>query len=115
MAGLHCGRLLVAVGLPTGVTNAGFLRRLHQQSPFFLCKTLYQLPSLRGCVRFGPRSDEAVVKPCNAVYQSTQGSVGPGRVLGSLGALGCFCALRQAAGGMPNWVMNQRVKELAME
>jgi hypothetical protein len=36
-------------------------------------------------------------------------------VLGSLRALGCFCALRQAAGGMPNWVMNQRVKELAME
>ena len=26
----------------------------------------------------------------------------------------CFCA-RQVAGGMPNWVMNQRVKELAME
>ena len=26
----------------------------------------------------------------------------------------CFCA-RHAAGGMPNWVMNQRVKELAME
>lgn len=27
----------------------------------------------------------------------------------------CFCAVRHAAGGMPNWVMNQRVKELAME
>ncbi len=27
----------------------------------------------------------------------------------------CFCALRHAAGGMPNWVMNQRVKELAIE
>jgi hypothetical protein len=25
----------------------------------------------------------------------------------------CFCA-RHAAGGMPNWLMNQRVKELAM-
>ena len=90
MAGLHCGRLLVAVGLPTGVTNAGFLRRLYQQSPFFLWKS-------------------------QGAFQSSQGSVGSGRVLGSLGALGCFCALRQAAGGMPNWVMNQRVKELAME
>ncbi len=31
------------------------------------------------------------------------------------GATACFCARRHAAGGMPNWLMNQRVKELAME
>ena len=47
---------------------------------------------------------------------SVQSSLEPGRGLKSGGALtGCFCALRHAAGGMPNWVMNQRVKELAME
>ena len=40
----------------------------------------------------------------------------PDRVAGAIGALAaCFCELRHAAGGMPNWVMNQRVKELAME
>ncbi|MVV48006.1 hypothetical protein EJA72_07075 [Pseudomonas sp. PB120] len=26
-----------------------------------------------------------------------------------------FCVLRHVAGGMPNWAMNQRVNELAME
>jgi hypothetical protein len=26
-----------------------------------------------------------------------------------------FCVLRHAAGGMPNWLMNHRVNELAME
>ena len=29
--------------------------------------------------------------------------------------LGCLCEARHAAGGMPNWLMNQRVNELAME
>ncbi len=40
-----------------------------------------------------------------------------GRVFTSEGAFNVpgFCVLRQVAGGMPNWLMNQRVKELAME
>jgi hypothetical protein len=36
---------------------------------------------------------------------------------GSLGGFvpASFCELRHAAGGMPNWLMNHRVNELAME
>ena len=43
-----------------------------------------------------------------------QESAGSGRVVAAMEAVVCFCAARQTAGGMPNWVMNQRVKELAM-
>jgi hypothetical protein len=42
---------------------------------------------------------------------------GSGRVVVSAIAFNVprFCVLRHVAGGMPNWLMNQRVKELAME
>ena len=74
-----------------------------QEQRYNLKDAARRQPCIQGCARVGGKFRGALVRPAQNSLGSESGFEGV-----------CFCA-RQVAGGMPNWVMNQRVKELAME